>query len=199
MSREFNYEIDPVRALAEYGGAFEALGFEAAGWQGEVGRGSPAYVSWVQHSLNQVLGLRLAVDGQMGPQTRSAIRSFQQKQGLTADGVVGPKTEAALVAAGAPPPPGASTPTPSQTGVIDSRIDVHAQRSLQRILKSEQAGVADLARGIIGAVKGEGGLAGIYIENQQVPAQFAQKMNIGWWQLIPKGSDAAVAFNLASP
>ncbi|HEX6623713.1 MAG TPA: peptidoglycan-binding domain-containing protein [Pyrinomonadaceae bacterium] len=157
MSREFNHEIDAVRALAGYGGAFEPLGFEAAaGWQGEVGRGSPAYVSWVQHSLNQVLGRRLAVDGQMGPQTRSAIRSFQQKKGLTTDGVVGAQTEAALVAAGAPPP-GTSTPAPAQTGVIDPRIDVHAQRSLQRLLKSERAGVADLARSIHGAVKGEGG------------------------------------------
>jgi hypothetical protein len=50
--------------------------------------------------LNKILGLRLAVDGKMGPQTRSAIRSFQKKQGLAADGVVGPQTEAALVKAG---------------------------------------------------------------------------------------------------
>lgn len=57
------------------------------------------YIRWVQQALNQILGLRLATDGMIGPQTRSAIRSFQQRQGLVTDGKVGPKTEAALKAA----------------------------------------------------------------------------------------------------
>jgi hypothetical protein len=59
----------------------------------------------VQRSLNQHLGLRLAVDGISGPQTRAAVRSFQQRSGLSVDGIVGPRTEQALVAAGAGPPP----------------------------------------------------------------------------------------------
>jgi outer membrane protein OmpA-like peptidoglycan-associated protein len=67
--------------------------------QSETNGGSTAFVRWVQQRLNQTLGLRLAVDGIAGPQTRSAIRSFQQRRGLVADGVVGPKTEAALRAA----------------------------------------------------------------------------------------------------
>src|SRR5213075_1626275 len=50
---------------------------------------SPKYIRWVQNSLNQILGLRLAVDVISGPQTRSAIRSFQQRRGLTVDGIVG--------------------------------------------------------------------------------------------------------------
>jgi phosphatidylserine/phosphatidylglycerophosphate/cardiolipin synthase-like enzyme len=62
-------------------------------------------IRWLQSSLNQVLGLRLAVDGIEGPATRSAVRSFQQRQGLAADGIAGPNTEAALIAAGAPRPP----------------------------------------------------------------------------------------------
>lgn len=66
------------------------------------------YVRWVQQSLNQILGLSLSTDGIMGTQTRSAIRSFQQKNGLTADGIVGAQTEAAIKAAlgGAPVAPG---------------------------------------------------------------------------------------------
>ena len=55
------------------------------------------------------MGLRLAVDGISGTQTRSAIRSFQQQRGLTVDGIVGPQTEAAIKAAltggTAPPQP----------------------------------------------------------------------------------------------
>jgi peptidoglycan hydrolase-like protein with peptidoglycan-binding domain len=74
--------------------------------EAEVDRGSREYIRRVQRSLNQILGLRLAVDGIMGSQTRSAIRSFQQRAGLTMDGIVGPQTERALIAAGAGNPPG---------------------------------------------------------------------------------------------
>jgi peptidoglycan hydrolase-like protein with peptidoglycan-binding domain len=38
------------------------------------------------------------------------VRAFQARQGLTPDGVVGPRTEAALVRAGASLPPGSGTP-----------------------------------------------------------------------------------------
>lgn len=57
--------------------------------QGEVSRKSSDYIRWVQSSLNKLLGLRLAVDGLSGPATRSAMRRFQQQNGLTADGMVG--------------------------------------------------------------------------------------------------------------
>ena len=65
-------------------------------WEGENTQNSQQRVRWIQESLNKILGLRLKVDGIMGPQTKSAIRGFQQKNGLAADGVVGQKTEAAL-------------------------------------------------------------------------------------------------------
>ncbi len=63
------------------------------------------YVRWIQRSLNQILGLRLAEDGQLGQQTRTGIRTFQTRQGLPADAIVGPRTQAALIAAGASPSP----------------------------------------------------------------------------------------------
>ncbi len=54
---------------------------------------------WVQIALNDVLGLQLPVHGIADSATRSAIRSFQQREGLPVDGVVGPDTERALLAA----------------------------------------------------------------------------------------------------
>ncbi len=72
-----------------------------------INRNSAPYIRWVQQSLNRVMGLRLAVDGVAGAQTRSAIRNFQKRAGLQADGNLGPKTEAALIARGAGRPPAA--------------------------------------------------------------------------------------------
>lgn len=57
------------------------------------------YMRWVQSALNDVLGLRLPLHGIADPATQSAIRSFQLREGLPADGIVGPDTERALLAA----------------------------------------------------------------------------------------------------
>ena len=103
---------DVGQELFEYGYYGEIpLGAADYELEEEVNRQSPAYAMWVQQSLNKILGLRLAVDGITGTQTRSAIRSFQQREGLLIDGIVGPQTESALVRAGAGNPPG-SAPAP---------------------------------------------------------------------------------------
>ncbi|MCI0389317.1 MAG: peptidoglycan-binding protein [Acidobacteria bacterium] len=68
-------------------------------------RDGTEYVRWVQNTLNQVMSLRLPVNGIMGPETRSAIRGFQTRQGLPADGIVSPQTEAALIAVSGQRPP----------------------------------------------------------------------------------------------
>ncbi len=79
-------------------GEFESFESEATGaWEFESAAGSQ--IRWVQSSMNQLLGTRLAVDGVAGAQTRAAVRSFQQKQGLQVDGIAGPATAAAIRAA----------------------------------------------------------------------------------------------------
>jgi hypothetical protein len=53
-------------------------------------------VVWAQEHL-VTAGYPTAVDGSYGPITQTAVESFQTAQGLTADGVVGPATWAALL------------------------------------------------------------------------------------------------------
>ena len=55
-----------------------------------------AAVKLLQHRLN-ILGWRLTEDGIWGVQTDSAVRGYQYRAGLTVDGIVGPKTQAALI------------------------------------------------------------------------------------------------------
>ena len=83
-------------------------------WTSEI-RTDSEYVRWIQNSLNKILGLRLTVDGINGTHTKSAVRSFQEKNGLTVDGVVGPNTEAVLISASASVPPPAATPSYTPT------------------------------------------------------------------------------------
>jgi peptidoglycan hydrolase-like protein with peptidoglycan-binding domain len=90
-------------------------------------RGHPvsAHVRWIQRALNRVAGAGLTEDGKLGLRTRGAVLLFQRRQGLPADGKVGPRTEAALVRAGAPPPPDGvpAAPTPLAPGSGRCRLD----------------------------------------------------------------------------
>ena len=50
--------------------------------------------------LQQLLRARnhpVSVDGNFGPNTKSAVKAFQQSRGLTADGIVGPQTWVKLI------------------------------------------------------------------------------------------------------
>lgn len=54
-----------------------------------------SHVSAVQAEL-QARGYNIRVDGQYGPKTKAAVKKFQRKNGLVADGVIGPQTLRAL-------------------------------------------------------------------------------------------------------
>ncbi|MCM1180413.1 MAG: leucine-rich repeat protein [Clostridium sp.] len=54
-------------------------------------------VKWVQKFLNDVRGAGLAVDGIYGSGTANAVKTFQQQNGLTADGIVGSQTTAKML------------------------------------------------------------------------------------------------------
>jgi hypothetical protein len=53
-------------------------------------------VVWAQEHL-ATAGYTIPIDGDYGPNTQTAVESFQTAEGLTADGIVGPATWAALL------------------------------------------------------------------------------------------------------
>lgn len=81
-------------------------------------------------AVQQKLGL--TADGVNGPRTRAAVRRFQRRSGLVVDGVVGPKTLAALGITDA----GAGTASDAQSASSSS----DAQAVLARIAQCESGG-----------------------------------------------------------
>jgi peptidoglycan hydrolase-like protein with peptidoglycan-binding domain len=53
-------------------------------------------VSAIQSQLAS-RGMGVAVDGDYGPQTADAVKTYQRQKGLLVDGIVGPKTWNALI------------------------------------------------------------------------------------------------------
>lgn len=109
-------------------------------------------VQILQHLLNSGLqpGRRLRLDGDFGSQTEVVVRAFQAQHRLVADGVVGPRTWAALIGPRTPILPGApthaSTPTVGRTTappVIEPTLPENVTAPWFRIAELE-LGVAEL-------------------------------------------------------
>jgi cell wall-associated NlpC family hydrolase len=121
-SRITRVEIAAVAATAIAGVTFAAGTANAANASAPApikltSSACPANISYGQHSgcvteLQELLnkhGAHLGVDGDFGPATLAAVKSYQSGHGLSVDGIVGPKTKASLDGAGTPPPPPAGS------------------------------------------------------------------------------------------
>jgi len=80
-------------------------------------------VTALQADLNKV-GYKLAVDGSFGRGTETAVKAFQRKYGLTADGIFGPASQRKLaevlaeMAKPKPKPPAKPAPAPKADGDV---------------------------------------------------------------------------------
>lgn len=75
--------------------AFERYSSETAGRSGSTAIKRDKGVKALQQALNRA-GFNLTEDGVMGSRTEAAILEFQKREGLAVDGVVGPQTRKAL-------------------------------------------------------------------------------------------------------
>ena len=56
-------------------------------------------VAWTQAICNRLVGTNIGIDGQYGTNTVNAVKTFQRKYGLSADGIVGPQTRNKMIEA----------------------------------------------------------------------------------------------------
>lgn len=84
----------PSRVVVDVGHAEPGTGTQLL----RRGDSGAAVATW-QWRLVQALGRQLAVDEKFGPMTEQATKDFQRHHGLTADGIVGRNTRAAMVRA----------------------------------------------------------------------------------------------------
>jgi len=197
MGESFDYE-DEFAELAwgsSYGSAVPAVAGEVS--SSGINRNSPAYIQWVQNSLNNVLGLRLAVDGNSGTQTRSAIRSFQRRAGLVDDGKVGAQTERALIAAGASAPSGANTSAGSSAAVSSSPASSPAlmnRETAPKLLGSERASHGETLYLQISLGMGKNlASTGIFVPNSFRPdSDTAVVLYLHGWKGMAPGNDVLI-------
>jgi peptidoglycan hydrolase-like protein with peptidoglycan-binding domain len=93
------------------------------------------------------------IDGKFGAKTEAAVKAFQKAKGLEADGLVGPKTKAALGGGAAPTPgPVAPKPTPGPTPGGNTPVSGDDLGGLSRKYEARGPGTVSTGKGDRGGV-----------------------------------------------
>ena len=159
-----NEEVQRVRSLTptplpEYGSVMKVTPDPGAPTAEPVIRSGAAgeAVIKLQTRLKELGYYSGTVDGQFGPGTRTAVTTFQQQHGITADGIVGAETNELLHSADAKP---AITPVPTATPA--PTVDTTSTRAVQQRL-------AELGyySGTVDGISGAGTKAAITLFQQQ--------------------------------
>jgi peptidoglycan hydrolase-like protein with peptidoglycan-binding domain len=121
------------------------------------------FVRWVQSTLNRVEGTDLPVDGVMSAATRSALRRFQRRRRLPADGIAGPETERALREARGPAQP-QPEPAPNPGEIYEfETLDLESATGMPTLRQgSRGSAVTDLQRRLATAGFSPGAADGIF-------------------------------------
>ncbi len=85
----YSGSVTPTANDDELGISYPRPQVSSTVWLGKNGITSGDYVKWLQTALNKADNAGLAVDGQFGSGTTTAVKNFQAKHGLTQDGQAG--------------------------------------------------------------------------------------------------------------
>ncbi|MGN1367370.1 MAG: peptidoglycan-binding protein [Aristaeellaceae bacterium] len=134
-----NTEVQRVRSLTptplpQYGSVFKVTPDPNAPTAEPVIRSgaSGEAVTQLQTRLKELGYYTGTLDGQFGPGTKAAVTHFQQQNGLQADGIVGPDTNAVLYSDAAKPAP-TSEPTAAPTPTADTTSTAAVQQRLKEL------------------------------------------------------------------
>src|SRR5262245_19892287 len=98
-------------------------------------------VTELQLLLNQDDAAQLTVDGDFGANTLAAVKSYQSRHGLTADGIVGPQTKASMYASSPAPAAISLTSSSCPVDITEGEVD-GCVTELQELLNKNGAGLS---------------------------------------------------------